>query len=254
MPDYSYEIPSKDEQNKGGGTPLVAEDYIIKLAKIELGYSPRFVNNVPNYNDMQPIFKVVCLPYALKAGGQMKLIDQTDAKPLNTWIFRDISFSTGFQQDRVTPSFMRALIAYMEKTDVDARLKMPKPLLLDPAGKEVPDETMIKKAIDELNGIDASQELVEKGYKVVPDIRIYQGKYIGCALEVDRKKNRNKISKFSKLPDAFLPPTPEEETELMKGFEERYEKMKANQAAKQGGSHSNSEVVTDSLDVSNTPF
>jgi hypothetical protein len=256
MSDLSYNIPSKQEMDsnpKWTNVPLMAEDYIIKLAKIELGYTPIFVNGVPNYNDMQPIFKVVCLPFALKGGGQMRFTDRSEAKPLNHWIFRDIAFGTGFQQDKVTPSFMRALICYMEGIEVEEQLTIKKAMLIDPEGHECKDEDKLKKAVAELQGTDPSQDLMAQGYKVVPDIRIYEGRYIGCAIEVDTKKNRNKISRFSKLPQTFVAPSAAEEQEMMKDFESRYTKMKAKQ---QGGSGAvaDSNVQNQTLDGETVPF
>ncbi len=257
MTDYSYDIPSKTEMDnnpkKWTSLPLMADDYILKLAKIELGYSPTWINGSPDYNNMQPIFKVVCLPFALKAGGQMRFTDKSEVKPLNHWIFRDIAFGTGFQQDKVTPSFMRALLCYMEGIEVEDNFTVKKPLLLDPQGHESHDEELTRQTIAELKGLEP-QNLIGQGYKVVPDIRIYEGRYIGCALEVATNKKgdkTNKIVRFSKLPETFVPPTPDQERELMKDFEERYAKMKAKQAT---GGVSTASVQNEPLNMAEVPF
>jgi hypothetical protein len=222
-----FYLGSKEEEANKGSNPLESEDYIIKIAKIDLAKAPSFDNGTPNWNRMVLTFKTVCLPYALKAGGVMKDNRGKDVEPLTRFIFRDINpFSTGFQPDKVTPAFTRAIIAYMEGTPIDQRLKSPDFVLIDPNGNVVTDPALRKAFLAEVSSTDIERKLISKGYQAIPDLRAYEGRYIGCAMEIDTKTGRNKITKLSKLPSTFAPPTAEFEKPLLEKFMESYTKMK----------------------------
>jgi len=225
-------LPSKEEQEKEaqGGQPLIAEDYIVKVAKIDLKRAPTFVGRQPNWSELTLMYKTICLPYSLKTGEPLVDIRGGSAKPLSRWIFRDINpFSTGFMPDKVTPSFLRAFIAYMENMPVQDKIKAPGFILVNKNKELVTSEELRKQFLAEISNPDVPKKLMGEGYQVLPDIRSYEGRYISCAIEVDSKGN--KITKFSKLPGTFVTPTIQVEQELMAKFQESYEKMeRASQA------------------------
>lgn len=224
--DNSYSLPSQKElEEKREFPPLSAEDYIVKIGSIELRKVPKFVNGRPVYSTPTVGYKLICIPYSLKAGGTMRLKDGKEVQPLSQYIFRDINpFATGYQQGGTSPTFLRALIAYMEGTDPDASLKAPGMYILDPKDNVVTDPKIIEQMKKEISSVDETKTLIAKGYKIIPDITSYEGRYIACAVEVNAK-GKNTITKFSKLPESFKVPTGEEEYDGMKKFLDFYEKI-----------------------------
>ena len=72
-----FSLGSKEELDKKGSvSPLSAEDYIVKVASIDLVQEPTFTNGVPNFSRPTWAFRMICLPYALKAGGTMQTLDK----------------------------------------------------------------------------------------------------------------------------------------------------------------------------------
>ena len=262
MEEEIYEIPSKEEydkQNQTNSIPVEDEDYIVKIAKIDYRLRPGFIKGKLNYTDMQPTFTMICLPIALKGGGQMRDIQGNSVKPLTKWIWRDINpRSIGWQPDKITPSFMRALIAYMEGVDPKDKIQAPGFILLDNNLNEVQDKSKRKEFLQELKnqreeGIRG--KLMKEGYLIIPDIRSYEGRYIGCCVEV-MQKGSNKITKFSKLPQNFTEPDKDFEKLALEKFKENYKKML--ERRKQREAEDKSELYTiqenNEIELEDIPF
>jgi hypothetical protein len=231
-----FNIDSKEElDKKGSASPLSAEDYIVKVAAIDLVQEPTFKNRMPDYTKPTWSFRLICLPYALKAGGTMTTLDKKEAIPLSKYIFRNVSpFSTGFQPDKVTPSLCRAMIAHMEGVDVTDRIKTPDFVLLSPENTVVEDKALRDKFISELKaGPETPREMLAQGYMGIPDLRCYKGRFISASIEVEMKgdKTSNKITRFTKLPASFKVDEVIEDKEVMDKFDKFYnEKILAKDA------------------------
>lgn len=202
--------------------PIESDDYIVKLAKISFLKKPTY--NDPTKLEWQ--WEMICLPYSLKTGDKMSTVSSKttgkkfEVQPLRSWIWRNINpYSIGFQQDKVTPSFLRGLICYMTGQDVQGNVKPDNFILLDGESVVVNDVEVRKQFLQEMYHDD--KPLHAQGFKALPDIRMYEGKYIGATIEIDQK-GRNKITRFSKLPSSFQPV---ENTEALEKFNESYQKM-----------------------------
>lgn len=217
-----FMLDSKEEIDQRGGsmTPLEGEDYIIKLAKVDLVQKPGYVNGHWDYSKLDWVFECLCIVHSLKAGGEMKDVDGGNVEPFSRYLFREVNpKSTGFMPDQVTPSFLRAVIAYMEGTQINDRIQAPNFVLLDSSNKVVEDEALRKQFLEAVQKGEAMN-----GYTGIPDIRGYEGRYIGSAVEVKVKgdKKTNKISKFSKLPANFVMPEKGVEDAAMENFTKYY--------------------------------
>ncbi|MCK4686576.1 MAG: hypothetical protein KAT66_00440 [Candidatus Lokiarchaeota archaeon] len=228
MNDQNYELPSREElKNQDGeydAQPIEAEDYIVKIGKIIPELKPVWNNKTKSFDASQLkfVYTLILLPYSLKSGDAMKDVDGKDVAIYGRWIWREVNpFSIGFQPDNATPSFMRALICYVTGQDVQGRIKPEGFVLLDKAQRVVTDEALRNKFLAEMKLEIEERTMVKEGYKSVPDIKAYEGDYIGCSIEVDAK-GRNKVSRFSKLPKSF---EPEEDKEKLEKFEESVLKM-----------------------------
>ena len=220
--DTGFVMDSKEDIDKRAGsiTPIEAEDYIVKLAKVDLLQKPQYTGSGWNYSKLDWVFECLCMVQGLKAGGDMTDIEGGSVEPFSRYIFREVNpKSTGFMPDQVTPSFLRAVVAYMEGTQINDSIKAPNFILLDSKNKEVTDAKLRKEFLEKMQSGD-----IMHGYTAIPDIRSYEGRYIGCAVEVIAKgdKKRNTISKFSKLPSNFAGVDADAENEAMKKFNTYY--------------------------------
>lgn len=229
-----FTLPSQKElaEKQGDFAPLVADDYIVKLASIRLVKEPTWVNGYFDHSKLKPGFEVIVLPYKLKSGDKMVDLQGNEVPPLARWIFRAVNpFSTGFNKQG-EPSFLRAILCHALNQPIGEQLKPPAFVLYDPEGNEVKDEAQRQAFVDELKNPDkqANQDsMIAKGFKGVADIRPLQGKYIGASVALN--KDKNVISKFSKLPDSFVPDS-EIEAEATPKFQERFEKFKSKKDAR----------------------
>lgn len=203
MEDLGFTLDSKEELDKKGSSiaSLESDDYIIKIAKVDLIKKPSYVNGGWDYSKMNWTYACIVMVYGLKAGGIMIDAEGREVAPYSRYLFRDINpMSTGFMPDQVTPSFLRGIIAYMEGSKINDRLKAPNFILLDTDDNIITNEAKRDEFLQKIT----KGEVVE-GYKGMPDIRSYAGRYIGCAIETQVKngKSYNKISKFSRLPADF---------------------------------------------------
>jgi len=234
-----FVLDSKEEldQKSGSKPPLEAEDYIIKLAKIDLVQKPAYVNGQWDYRQLNWMFECICIVQGLKAGGEMKDVNGGDVPPFSRYLYREVNpRSLGFQSDKVTPSFLRGLVSYMEECSVNDNLKIPGIILLDKSKQVIRDQETINNFLAEfkknakmygsLTDCIKNQNPVA-GYYILPDIRSYEGRYVGCAIEAEVKGERkmNKITKFSKLPSVFVKPSQQEEVDALTPFKEYYLKI-----------------------------
>ena len=226
----TYEIASQEDLKNnpeyGDIKPLKSGNYIVKLAKIVLELKPTWNPSIKNwnYNEMKWVYNVIALPYAMENGDEMQDVEKTPVKPLTKWIFREINpFSIGFLPDNVTPSNLRAVIAYTTGQDVHGKIKPAGFILIDKEQKIVTDDAKRQAFIEDQKKTIDERTFVKEGYKPIPDIRSYEGKYIACAIGVDTK-GRNKITRFSEVSSKFQPSKAEEDEKMPK-FLESYNKM-----------------------------
>jgi hypothetical protein len=173
---------------------------------------------------MHWVYRLILLPYSLESGEAIKDTTGKDVESLSRWLFREVNpFSMGFMPDQATPSFMRAIVSYMTGQPVRGRLKPDGFILLNKDDVLIEDQKLRSDFIAESKLDLELRTLTNSGYKAIPDIRLYEGKYIACSIEVDAK-NRNKISKFSRLSPTFIP---QESSETLLKFKEGYAKMLA---------------------------
>ena len=223
------ELAAKQYDN----TPLEQDDYICKIAKMTLKPEPTWNQATRHFDYSKPElqYKLLLLPYKPKTEDSMKDAKGEEVKPLTHWIWRSMNpFSLGMMPSG-EPSFLRALIGFMENSNPspeNKNFKMPGGLVLDKANNIVTDENIIaayRKQLAALRATEIGPEgflMAKDGYKHIPDIRSYEGKYIGVRIIPD-ERGRNKVTGFSRVPSAFKPDEALE-TEAMAKFEEGYEK------------------------------
>lgn len=223
-----YVLPSQKEieESQGGSfVALKAGNYIGKLGKIRLLLRPTWNSITQSFDENHKdwTYKTIILPYAKESGDTMVDIEGNKVEPLTRWVWREINpFSIGFKLDK-TPSFMRAIIAYCTGQDIGGNVVAEDFILFDCLSKKVDDEKIRKAFLAEQNTAFEERKLTGQGYKAIPDIISYEGKYIGCSVVVDAK-GRNKITLLGELPSNFKADA-EIEREKMPKFEESYEKM-----------------------------
>jgi len=224
---FEFDLNSKAElDQKVSFAPLEGEDYIVKIASIDLLKAPTYDNRIPNFNKHTWEFRLVLMPVALRAGGQMQTTDRKEIQPFSKYVFKNLNpFSTGFQKTGA-PSICRSFIASIEGIEVNEKLKTPNFVLIDPKNNLVQDEETRAKFVAELKSEPgAKREMLEKGYTAFPDLSGYVGKYISCTIIVQDEKGklRNKVTDFKKLPQSFVLPTPEVEKEPMERFKKYHQ-------------------------------
>lgn len=256
-----FESPSQKELNDKAGTrePLVADDYIIKLAKISLVAGATWSKGGKIIQGVyQPVWKIIGLIYGLKGGGQMFDIRGNEVKPLTRWMFKDNvnPFATGFGgADKSTPSFVRTLVCYLNNIPLQERLRTKEFVMLK-GTQEITDKDLKLRWLEQAKNPSGPQDLMEV-YKCGHDLREFEGRYISCAILQTQKGN--KIDSFSKLPANFVLPPADFESEAMKKFEDAYSKMMAKQNGVQstsGGnmSQTHSEEINDEVSIEDVPF
>jgi len=250
----NMEVPSKEEYKESGQgkdfAPLESGNYICRVSKIDLKKKPKWINGGFNPNVLDWSYSLIILPFSTESGAPMRDTGGEEVKPLTKWIFKDFNpFSLGFTQNDV-PSMMRSSLCHLSGQNPRERLKLQGIIVIDNANEMVTDEAIITKFIDESKLEDNAQTLAKQGYKFAPDIRMFEGKYIGCSLEVNEKKGRNNIVTLNKLPENFKEPEENSVVKEMCDFTERYEKMIAKQGTPAVAStevEDNSEVVVEDI-------
>ena len=234
----NWEMGTGEQLKEQGQTwefsPLPADDYIIKAAKIILEKKPKWnaTTKTFNYSDLELMYTIICLPYKLKAEDGLFYKGWKEAAPLTAWIWRAVNpFSQGAMKNG-DPTFLRAFTAYAQGVSADLDVSVPTPGIVVLTAKEdfaSEEETKLykeqfKKYLAKEITIDEFT-MKKNGFKHIFDIRSLEGKYVGAKVALD-DKGRNKITAFSKLPTSFVPDATVE-AEAMTKFNESFKKMLA---------------------------
>lgn len=242
-PEENYSLPAGEElkEQQGEFSPLCADDYIVKVAKIELEKKPtrNAASKKFNYNDLELQYTLVCLPYKLKAEDGLKFTNWKDAKPLQQRIWRGFSPFSMWVMKNWDPSFLRGFIAYAQGwASADANTKITYPgIIVLTKNDDIATEEETKLYKTQFKQFLADKNLdtftaKKDWFKHIPDIRSLEWNYVWARVIVD-DKGRNKIWGFSKLPwtfkaDATL------ELEAMAKFSESYKKVINKRQEKEG--------------------
>jgi hypothetical protein len=190
-----------------------------------------------NYNDLELVYTVICLPYKLKAEDGLFYKGGKEAKALTPRIWRSINpFSMGAMKNG-DPTFLRAFTAYAQglSADLDVMVKMPGIVVLK-GDDEFASEEETKAYKEQFRKYLAKEIAIDEftmkrdGFKHIADIRSLEGKYVGAKISLD-EKGRNKITAFSKLPTSFAPDATIE-SEAMTKFADSFQKMLAKREEK----------------------
>lgn len=222
-------IPSSEELDKSQSeiVNLPPDDYIVKVAKIDLVRTPSFTQaGTPNYSQMVLQFRVICLPVRLKSGDPMVDIQGKEVKPLTRWLFRNIDPTRLNKTKDGSPTFMRSFVINVTgKTDTWGSLDVPDFVLLDKEENVIYDKALREKYYAEAWG-NAQRDLIPQGYKHLFDIRGFEGRYVAVTLNVSQNGKQG-ITRFGRLPASFVQPSPAEEAEAMTKFMESFGKKMA---------------------------
>ncbi len=248
-------------QEKRTFAPLIADDYVVKIAKIKFGKVLGFTNGKPDFNKPQELsYTVTVLVAGLKGGGEMTDKNSNPVPPLTMFIDKRVNpYSKGFTPNG-DASNLRALICLMENlpTDVE-RLKTKNFLLVDGQGQIVSDATLRKNALADARLPEEERKMiVQGGYKIFHDIRDYVGKYISVKLTVAKSGKNNNIDSFSRLPANFVLPSPEVEQKALEKFEinfkKREEAFNKHRQSQSTGGVDNDSFSDEQLEVEDVPF
>jgi len=258
--DQDFFLESKEELDKQHSSqqraPLTRDVYVAKIGLITLVKSPLFADGRPHPTQKVPSYQVILLPCGLKAGGLMLDEEGQEVSPFTKYIWRSIDpFSTGFNQQG-KPSFLRSLISTMENSNPKDRLKAAGFTVVDKNLDEVFDKEVRNKVLAELSSPE--KDLLKQGYKIFPDIRMYQDMYIACSIEVN-KSNKNVVSDFSALPQGFQSPNESEYQKELDNFQAYYDKVSVpGTSQKESNSDSfaqfDNDIVSDEVVIEDVPL
>ena len=237
-----YSMPAGEELKSQNGefSPLPADDYIVKVTKIDLEKKPVWIqaSHRFDYTKFELQYTLICLPYKLKAEEWLRYINWKEAKPLSQWIWRWVPpFSMGTMKNW-DPSFMRWFAAYAQgyvSADANTVINMPGIIVLNKNDDLVSDEETksYKEQMGKFKNTNSLDDFPMKlaWYKHIYDIRSLEWKYVWARVTVDDKW-KNKITWFTKLP-AWFTPDKAIEAEAMIKFNERYQKVLAKRQEKE---------------------
>lgn len=257
-------LPTQEELDAQRGSyssvPLEAEDYIAKMARINLVKMPSWNASANNYTwPLELKYEIIFLVHKPKAEEEIKNKDWVVVDPLTHWVFKTVNpFALGTQKSW-EPSYMRAILGYAqgESPDPNAQIRMPGIVVLDKDDNRVSEEVQ-KKFVQELEKFQSKEiwadglTLRNSGYKYIPDLKPLEGKYIGIKLTV-WENGGNKLTAFSKVPTSFSP-NEQVEKEAMEKFAEGYKKMLEKRKEKKENKPSTDAVVDVSGDDDLFPF
>jgi hypothetical protein len=245
---FNFQSKKEIDESKTGGTPLVAENYICKVVKVELRKAPTFANGTPNWKDLTLSYCAICLPVCPKGGTIIRDINGKEVKPLTRWLFKNFSpFSWQFTREK-EPAALRAFIGYMMGlVNLEDGFLAEKGVLIDKDLNIIDDDALMAKYSEERNNPSVPNVMLQAGYRAIPDARIYEGRYIACDVETDSVNGVNKVTHFRKLPEGYQPP--KEDPEALEQFEKSYAKMKEKQNEKYGGGDKVNEVSETSEEI-----
>lgn len=224
------------QQNREN-TPLRSDDYILKLASARLEKQRGYMTE-----NLELRYKLIFLPYKMKAEDGIVDINNGEAKPLTRWLYKDVNpFAMAFKAKSTTPTDMRAILSWIQDIDPNGNepIKMPNIIVLDKDDNIVSEELANKykqQHQDVRSGAITADEftMYKEGYKFIPDLAPFVGKYIAAKLTVvtNEKKNTkiNKIEGFGRVPSSFKPDA-EVEKAAMDKFAEAMKKNAEKRAA-----------------------
>lgn len=263
MTEQEFAMPMGEEAKwqQGEFSPLPADDYIIKVAKIELEKKPTWNQAVKkfNYDDLELQYTLVCLPYKLKWDEWLFYKGWKEAKPLWPRLWRGVSpFSMGTMKNG-EPTFLRSFTAYaqgLDSADINTVIPMPGIIVLNRDEDIVSDEIASKYKEQfkqyRLDKDETAFTLKKDGYKHIVDIIKLEWKYIWARIVLD-EKGRNKITGFSKLPSSFKPDA-NIEAEAMKKFSDSYKKVIDKRKEKEDITPEENTTTVETVNASNLPF
>jgi len=222
-----FVMPSKQEIDNAPAkfTPLRAEDYILRLSKVSFVQAPTYLNGAYN-GPLAWKFEVICTVVGLKAGGAMLDKEGQEVSAFQRHLFKDVNpYSVGFQPDGA-PSILRGLVSHLEGKDTNEKLSPPNFILLKNDDDSVVEDANLREQY--LTNMRDGKLL--DGYKAVPDIRPYEGRYIAANVITSSPKNnpnkiQNKISDFRPMPSTFTKPDAEAEAKAKESFEEYHKNL-----------------------------
>lgn len=228
---HGFVIGSKEELEEQGSSnfsALAPESYVVYLAVIDFTKAPNWTKaRTMDWSNPTCKYKTICLPVGLRAGGTMRDVEGNEVKPYGKVVFRDINpFAVGFQPDKVSPSHLRGLVQTLENAPMSGQIKPKKVLIIDPDKNEVTNSDLRDKVLAEATGKVSDKPLTQQGYKVLVDIRDYQGRYIAVDMETKETKGGkliNVITKFKPVPESFVTPSIDDHTAEMENFMKFYD-------------------------------
>ena len=253
MVEENWSMPTgeqmKEQQSGGDFSPLPADDYIVKVAKIILEKKPKWNNTTRtfNYNELELQYTTICLVYKLKAEDGLFYKDGTAAKPLTPRIWRGFNPFSIWAMKNGDPTFLRSFMAYAQWVSADLDVEIPsKGIVVLKTNDDFASEEDTKAYKTRLKQYLAKEITLEEfnakkaGFKHIFDIRMLEGKYVWAKISLD-EKGKNKITAFSKLPTTFAPDATIE-SEAMAKFADSFQKMLAKRNEKVDAAPSKVEV------------
>ncbi len=228
MDNTGFFMQSKSE-SKASYQPLAPEDYIVKLAKIDLVLKDNYHKTAKEWN-----YDVICLVYKLKADDGIFDVEGKEVKPLTVRLWKQLNpNSLGFQNDG-TPSIFRQFLAIMTDSSntITDRLEMPWVVIVNKTSNQ---EVIGDLAVEykekylaytswEMNSEDFSKYREESQLFHLPEIRMFEGKYLAAKISIGTKQDgtpKNTIQALGTLPKSFNGPDLKIEEEAMKKFHEK---------------------------------
>lgn len=242
-----YTVPSQEEikNQKPEYVPLKPGNYIVKVMKIDFHLKSVWNAKAGAFDPTQKKFAydIIALPYGMENGDNMLDVDRNLVEPLTRWLWKEVNpFAVGFlRNDNTTPTNMRALLCYLSGQDIAGKV-VPEDFILIKGNEEITDKKLREEFLAEQDKNVDERKMPKEGYKAIPDIRMYEGKYVACAIEADITKGRNKITRFSAVSSKFVPV---EEKEKIDKFWEAYKKMQERKDQFGNGSPVTSNVSAD---------
>ena len=243
---YWSETKEEIEERRAVRPALDNDEYIAKIAKIEIGKFPGFdKSGKPQPTEMTLLYNVILLPYKLKTEDTpMKSSKGKQVDPLSLWIFKKFSpFSVGLNMTTKDPTFLRQFTAFVQgqSPSMDTPPSVPGWMILDQNDNFVSEKAAAAYKADHIKvrkNEMTRDEFVKRhpSEKHIWDIKSFEGKYIGVRLSVrtgDDGIDRNNVVNFSKVPSAFVPDE-KLEAEKMAKFNESYKKMQDKRAKEEG--------------------
>lgn len=229
---YSVPLPSAEEAQKFENVPLEAEQYNLKIAKVDLEYGPSYGDP----SKFEWVYKIVALVIGLRAGGDILNIKGAKVPPFTQWLFKNINpLSFGFMKGTNAPSAVRMFLACASAPDATGKMSVPQDInavsapdfvLLNKKDEIVSDPAIRTAYIEDLK-LNMEDRKLTPQYHHLPDLRPYEGRYISGSVTIHESGKRNVLGNFIKLPANFVLPDQSLEAEKMAKFITSYNKMLA---------------------------